>query len=61
MTPKFSLLEELQIIKFTQLFFALFIAPLLILITSSSLPLLIFVCYLIIKTNQARKIWLVLI
>jgi hypothetical protein len=34
----------------------LFIAPLLISIASSSHPLLIFVCYLITKTNQAKKI-----
>jgi len=56
MTPKFSLLEELQIINFMQLFSALSVAPLLISITSSSVPLLIIVCSLIIKINQVRKI-----
>jgi len=44
---------ELQIINFAPLFSVLFIAPLLISIASSSHPLLIFVCYLITKTNQA--------
>jgi len=61
MTPKFSLLEELQIIKLMPLFSALSVTPLLISITSSSVPLLIIVCYLIIKINQVRKIYLVLI